>query len=113
TLTGEEQRAEFCQVVSLEVFAGIVLSFDRAKRGGRGEEHADLVLRDHAPERAGIGCADRFAFVKDGRVSMCEWSINDVRVTDGPTKIRSRPKHFTRFDTVNIFQAPLKRDEVA
>src|SRR6185295_10717549 len=92
TLTGQEQRAEFCKVVSLKVIAGIVFTLDGAKCGGRGEEHTDLVLRDHAPERAGIGCADRLAFVKNRRVAMCQWSINDVRVTDGPTKIRSSPK---------------------
>ncbi len=36
-----------------------------------------------------------------------------IGVADGPTEIRSRPKYFTRLHPVDVFHAPLERDEVA
>src|ERR1043165_6718340 len=91
TLAGQKQRAKLRQVVTLQILAAIVFTLDGAKRGGRGEEHADLVLRDHAPERSRIRCSDGLAFVKARRVSVGQWFINDVGVTDGPAEIRSPP----------------------
>src|SRR5262249_38064361 len=112
-LTRQKQRAEFFQVVLSQVITSVVFALDGAKRGGRGKEDADLVLRDHAPERAGIGCADGLAFVKYGRVSVCQRSINNVKVPDGPAEIGSRPKDLARLDTINILHGPLERDEMS
>src|SRR2546422_6689249 len=39
-------------------------SLDGADRRGSREEYADAVLRDHPPEGAGIGRADRLALVQ-------------------------------------------------
>src|SRR6185369_5296970 len=86
TLASQKQRAEVFQIVLPEILARVIFAFDGAKSCRRGEKHADTMLRDHAPECARIRCADRLTFVKDRGVSMQQWSIDDVGVTDGPTK---------------------------
>src|SRR6185369_6655548 len=111
TLTSEKHRAEVFQIVLSQVFTSMIFAFDGPKSSGRGEERAHIVLRDDAPERAGVRRADGFAFVKHGRVAVQQWSINDVRVTDGPTEIGSRPEHFAGLHAVDVLHAPLERDE--
>jgi len=55
TLACEEERAATGEVVAADVTALRVLLPDRPKGGRRGEERADLVLRDHSPEGAASG----------------------------------------------------------
>ena len=58
------------EIVRRHQLAVGILALDRAKRGRRREEHADAVLRAYAPERAGIGRADRLAFVEHRRAAV-------------------------------------------
>src|SRR6185369_5450324 len=64
TLASQKQRAKFFEIVVSKIFACVILAFDGAKSRRSGEKRADTVLRDHAPECAGIRRADRLAFVK-------------------------------------------------
>src|SRR6185437_14585374 len=68
TLTRQKQRAKLFQIVISQVIAGVILTLDRTKRCRRSEERSHSVLRNDAPERARIGCADWLTFVKNGRV---------------------------------------------
>src|ERR1041385_3836564 len=111
TLAGQKQRAKFSQIVISQVVAGVILALDGTKSCRRSEKCAHTVLRDHAPERTRIRCADWLAFVKHSRVPVQQWSIDDVRVADSPTEIRRGPKDFTRLHAVNVLHGPLERDE--
>ena len=45
-----------------------------------------------APERTGIGCADRLALVQDRRASVEQRRIDDVAVADGPADVATPPR---------------------
>src|SRR3546814_9246394 len=54
TLAGQVERTEVRQIVMLQQLAARIFLLDRAECRWRGEETLDLVLRDDAPECAGI-----------------------------------------------------------
>ena len=112
-LAGEEQRAEFRQVVFPDELALRVFLSDGAEGRRRGEQRHHAVLRNHAPERAGIGRADRLAFVEDRRAAVEQRRIDNVGVADHPADIGARPPHFAGSDAVEILHRPFERDHVA
>ena len=112
-LAGEEQRAEFRQIVFADELAFRVFLLDRAEGGRRGEQRDRAVLGDHAPERAGIRRADRLALVKDRGAAVKQRRIDDVGMPDHPADIGRAPIHFARLDAVEIFHRPFQRDHVA
>ena len=90
-----------------------VLFLDRTERGRRCEHGGTAVLGDHAPERAGVGRADRLALVEDRGAAVKQRRVDDVRMADHPADIGRRPIHFTGFDAVEILHRPFERDHVA
>src|SRR4029450_6886965 len=82
SLTGQEEGAKGRAIVFPDELALWVLAFDRAESGRRGEETDDLVLRNNAPEGAGVGCPNRLAFEEYGRVAVGQRRIDHVRVFD-------------------------------
>src|SRR3712207_7858097 len=56
---GQEQGAQGRHIVFLHEIGVRLLALDGAERRRRGEQGRNLVLGDDAPERAGIGRADR------------------------------------------------------
>ena len=95
-LAGEEQRAEFRQVVLREQLALRVLLLDGAERGRRGEQRDAAVLGDDPPERAGIGRADRLALVQDRGAAVQQRRVDDVGMADDPADVGGRPEHLAR-----------------
>ena len=112
-LPGEEERPEPRQVVPAQERAVRVLLLDRPQ-GGRGrEEHVDPVLLDHAPERAGVGRADRLAFVEDGGRAAQQRAVDDVGMAHDPADVRGGPVHLAGADAVDVLHAPVQGDGVA
>ncbi len=111
-LAGQKQRAEGAQVVAADLLAPRVLLLDGAERRRRGEHRRHLVLGDHAPERAGIGRADRLALVQDGRAAVQQRRVADVRVAHHPADVGGSPERLARIDAVVVPHAPLERDHV-
>ena len=74
---------------------------------------AHLVLRDHPPERAGVGRADRLALVEDRRAAVQQRRVDDVGVADHPADVGGRPEHLARLDAVDVLHRPVERDGVA
>src|SRR3546814_21043379 len=85
----------------LQQLAARIFLLDRAECRWRGEETLDLVLRDDAPECAGIGRADRLAFVEDRRAAGEQRAIDDVRMADDPAAVRRRPEHVAHAPALN------------
>ena len=112
-LAGQEQRAEFRQVVLLEQLAVRVFLADGAERGRRGEQRRPPVLGDDAPERAGIGRADRLALVEDRGAAVEQRRVDDVGMADHPADVGGRPPHLAGIDAVEILHRPFQRDHVA
>jgi len=112
-LPREEECAEVDQVVAVDVLPFRILLADGAESCRGGEERADPVVRDHPPEGARIGCADRLSLVEHGRASVKERRIDDVRVADDPAHVRRGPVHLSRRDVVDVLHRPLERDGVA
>ena len=112
-LAGQKQRAEFRQVVLREQLAVRVFLADGAERGRRGEQRDHAVLGADAPERAGVGRADRLALVQDRGAAVEQRRIDDVGVADHPADVGARPPHFARADAVQILHRPFERDHVA
>src|SRR5947207_706876 len=54
------------------------------------------MLRDDAPEGAGVRRADRLALVEDAGAAGEQRRVDDVRVADHPADIGGRPEHFSR-----------------
>ena len=69
--------------------------------------------RDHAPERARVGRADRLPLVEHRRAAVQERRVDDVRVADDPADVRRRPVHLARLDVVDVLHRPRERDRVA
>ena len=112
-LAGEKQCAEFRQVVFPDELALRVFLPDGAEGGGRGEQRHHAVLRDQAPEGAGVGRADRLALVEDRRAAVEQRRIDNVGVADHPADVGARPPHLARRNAVEILHRPLERDHVA
>jgi hypothetical protein len=112
-LAGEEQSAELRHVVARQQLRVRVLSLDGAERGRRRQHGNDAVLGDHAPHRAGIGCADRLALVKDRGAAMEQRRIDNIAVAHHPADIGGRPPHLARIDAVEVLHRPFERDHVA
>ena len=112
-LAGEEQRAEFRQIVLPDELAVRILLPDGAERGRRGEERHRLVLADDAPERAGIGRADWLALVHDRRRAMQQRAIDDVGVADHPADVGAAPPDLARLDAIEVEHRPFQRDQMA
>ena len=103
----------FDEVVLREELALRVFLLDGAERGRRGEHGGAAVLGDHAPERAGVGRADRLALVEDRGAAVEQRRIDDVAVADHPADVGGRPIHLARLDAVEILHRPFERDHVA
>ena len=112
-LAGEEQRLELAEVVRGQQFSLRVLLLDRAHRGRRGEQHFHPVLREHPPERAGIGRADRLAFVHDAGAAAQQRRVDDVAVADHPADIGRRPVNVAGLDAVDHPHRVPQRHRVA
>ena len=112
-LAGEEQRPHRGDVVILQQRRVRVLLAHGAQRGRRGEEGGDLVFLDDAPERAGVGRADRLAFVEDGRAAVQQRRIDDVGMADHPADVGGRPIGLARRDAVDRAHRPFQRDAMA
>ena len=112
-LAGEEERAEAAQSRSSPSAPLGILLPDRAERGRRREHRRDAVLRDDPPERAGVGRADRLAFVEDGRAAVEQRRVDDVRVADDPADVGRRPVDLAGLDVVDVAHRPRERDGVA
>ncbi len=110
---GQEQRAEFRQIVFADECAVRIFLPDGAERGRRGEERDGLVLGDHAPERAGIRRADRLALVHDRGRAMDQRPIDDVAVADDPADVGAAPPDLAGLDAVEIEHRPFQRDQMA
>ena len=106
TLACEEERAETREVVAADVTALRVLLPDRAKRGRRGEERANVVLGDHSPEGSCVRRSDRLAFVKDRRAAVEERGVDDVGVPHDPAYVGGRPVHLAGLDVVDVLHRP-------
>ena len=112
-LAGQKQCAEFRQVVLLEQLAVRVFLADGAERGRRGEQRHRLVLRDHAPEGAGVGRAHRLALIHDRRGAVKQRRIDDVGMADHPADIGCAPPDLAGVDAIEILHRPFQRDHVA
>src|SRR3989441_8118087 len=108
-LAGEEERPEPSEIVAPHVLPGRIVALDGADRRGSREEYADAVLRDHPPEGAGIGRADRLALVQHRGVPIEQGAVDDVGVADGPAEIGRGPIDFAGLDAVDVRHAPLER----
>src|SRR6185437_14044894 len=112
-LAGEEQGAEARQVVVPQQLAVGILLLDGAEGGRRGEQRDRLVLGDHAPEGAGVGRADRLAFVEDRGRAVEQRAVDGVAVADRPADVRGGPPHLARLDAVEVLHRPVERDAIA
>ncbi len=90
-----------------------VFLLDGAERGRRGEHRDAAVLGDHAPERAGVGRADRLALVEDRGAAVQQRRIDDVAVADHPADVGGRPAALAGLDAVVVLHRPFQRDHVA
>lgn len=90
--TRQEQRAELPELAFLaargeELVIWVITSY--GAQGGRGgEERVDGVFGADAPEGAGVGGADGFAFEEHGRGTGEEGRVEDVGVPDYPADVR-------------------------
>lgn len=91
TLTGQEKCTQSPDTVPLDHYRIGVFTPDRSNRRGRSEQHVDLMIAHDAPECAGVGGADRLAFVENRGAANDQWRIDDVAMTDDPADIRRRP----------------------
>ena len=101
------------QVVLLEQLGVRVFLADGAEGGRRGEQRHHAVVGADAPERAGVGRADRLALVQDRGAAVEQRRIDDVAVADHPADVGARPPHFAGIDAVKILHRPFERDQVA
>jgi hypothetical protein len=111
-LAGEEERPKSREIVLSDEFAPRVFALDRPKAVGAVKKQAILVLRDYAPERAGIRRADGLPFEQNRRAAVDERPVDDVGMPDDPADVRSRPVHLAGPDSVDVSHHPVERDEV-
>ena len=101
------------QVVLLEQLGVGVFLADGAEGGRRGEQRHHAVIGADAPERAGVGRADRLAFVQDRGAAVEQRRVDDVGVADHPADVGARPPDFAGIDAVEVLHRPFERDQVA
>ena len=108
TLAGKKQRTQAGEITIPRELARGILSLDRADRSRRGEQSADPILFDDAPERSRIGGAHGFSFVENGRVAVQERAVNDIRMAHDPSHIRCGPIGLARCDAIEVPHRPLE-----
>jgi len=81
-------------------------------RRGR-KENLDVIFGNDAPERAGVRCTDRLAFVYHCGVAVEQRGINNIGVSDDPANIRCGPVNIAGLCPVDMGHAPLKRNDAA
>ena len=112
-LAGREQGPQAGDVVlSEELRLGVGLP-DGPQRGGRGEQHVDLVVLDDPPERAGVGRPHRLAFVQHGGGAGQQRPVDDVGVAHHPADVGGGPHDVPGADVVDVFHGPAQGDGVA
>ena len=111
-LTGQKQRIEAREVVAADERSARILPLDGAKRGRRREQGVDPMLRDDAPEGAGVRSADRLAFVEDAGAAGEQRRVDDVRVADHPADVGGRPEHISRPHAVDRLHRPREGNRV-
>ena len=112
-LAGEKKISKAAEVVAADVVAVGIVALDGPERCRSGEEHRHFVLRDDAPERAGIGSADRFSLVKDRRASMKQRRVDDVRMADHPADVGTGPEHLARLHAIHGLHRVLEGHRMA
>src|SRR5215467_3680085 len=95
TFARKKQRAELSEMILSKQFATWVLTLDRSKHGRGGEEARDIVFGNNSPECACVGRPDRFPFEQHGRATVDQRSVYRIRMSDGPTDVRSGPEDFS------------------
>ena len=66
------------------------------------------MLRNDAPESTRVRRADGFAFVKDSRVAVEQWSVDDVGVAYYPADVRSRPEDVSGVNAIDMLHGPFQ-----
>ena len=112
-LTRKEQRAETRQVVAFDLLAVGVLLANRAEGRWCGEQGADVVLLDHAPECAGVRRPDRLALVEQCRTAVEKRCVHGVGMADRPADVRGGPVDLARIDVIDVLHRPGERHRVA
>ena len=92
---------EAADVVVLQQLGVRIFFFNGPEGRRRGEETLYPILLYQAPEAARIGCFDRFTFVYHRGAAQQQGGVNNIRVPDYPTHIRSGEEHFTWFHGVD------------
>ena len=100
-------------VIRLEVIRVGIFLLDGAESGRRGKKRLDLVFRDHPPERARIGRADRLALIDHRGRPGDQRAIDDIAVADHPADIGGGPEDVTGLDIVEVGDRPGQRDQMA
>ncbi len=112
-LAGEEQGAEAREVVALHQAGLRILLLHRPQRRRRGEQRHRPGLGDHAPERPGIGRADRLALVQHRGAAVQQRPVDDVGMAHHPADVGGAPVGLAGGDAVEVRHRPGQRHEVA
>ena len=86
-LAREEQCAKPGEIVFPDQFSVGVLLADRAECCRRGEQHADIMFGDHAPEGARIRGPDRLPLIHDRGAAIEERRVDRVGMPDRPAYV--------------------------
>ena len=111
-LAGQEQITEMRKIEILHQRTVRIFALDGAERRRRSEQDIDLVVADHPPERTGVGCPHRLAFVKNGGAAVKQRRVNDVGMADDPADIGRRPVYVTGIHPVDVLHRPLQGDKM-
>ena len=110
---GDEEVLEGAQIVAGLELAGRVFLLDGAEGGGRHEQALHAMLRDDAPERAGIRGAHGLAFIQHAGAAGDERGVHDVGMAHHPADVRGGPEHLAGAHVVDGFHAVVERHRVA
>ena len=102
TLTRQEQRFKARDVIFSNKAAFWVFALDRAKGRWGGKQAFNFMLINHAPERACIRRANRFAFKDDCGAAKGQRRVTNIGMPHDPTHIRGGPKHLAGVHVVEI-----------
>ena len=105
-------RPSFLPASTKNLLCGSSRRMARRAVGG-GEEDVDAVLSEEAPERAGIGGADRFPFEEDGCGTGEEGSVEDVGVANDPADVGGAEHDFAGVDAEEVAHGEIEADGVA
>ncbi len=111
-LAGEEQRAQRRRVVAGQQRGVRVLLADGAHGRRRGEHPRHPVVGDDAPERPGVGGADRLALVEHRGAAREQRRVDDVGVADHPADVARGEPHVAGPGTEDVPHRPVQRDGV-